>query len=208
MLLHTCQKHFLNGVLNEESLPNVTQNDRTSLAVDIVAKSPKRKYCGIEVSFQVTTNSTIERKAGQAKARYHLLHKHQHFIAYVIDGAGNFDRQSALKTICQYSDCTVTMKNNELKKACEIFKIYRQINLSRTKYIMAHLSENTNRLKKVELTEFPKFSEKEPSIWFLNLPYFKNLKNTDKIIRHIYLLSENLNENSVFNYIYLSNFCK
>jgi len=92
--------------INKEQLPNVSQNERTSLAVDIIAKSPTNKYCAIEVSFQVTTNSTIERKAGQAQSRYELLHENGHKIAYVIDGAGNFARQSALRTISQYSDCT------------------------------------------------------------------------------------------------------
>lgn len=127
---HLVQRHVMNYLkkklpkwnFNQESLPNVTQNERTALAVDIVAKSPKGKFCGIEVSFQVTTNSTIERKAGQARARQDLMHRHGHSIAYVIDGAGNFARQSALKTICRYSDCTVTMHDKELKKLASFLK--------------------------------------------------------------------------------------
>lgn len=101
---------------NKDTLPKVSQNKRTSLSVDIVARSPKDQYCAIEISFQVTTNSTIERKAGQAQSRQKLLHTHGHKIAYVIDGAGNFARQSALRTICQYSDCTVSFKDSELDK--------------------------------------------------------------------------------------------
>lgn len=102
--------------INEDFLSNVSQNDRTILSVDIVAKSPQGNFCAIEVSFQVTTNSTIERKAGQAQTRQELLHKHNHKIAYVIDGAGNFERQSALYSISQFSDCTVSFKESELKK--------------------------------------------------------------------------------------------
>jgi len=111
-----------NWKINEEQLPNVSQNERTSLSVDIVAKSPKGQFCGIEVSFQVTTNSTIERKAGQAQTRQELLHKHNHKIAYVIDGAGNFERQSALMSICQFSDCTVSFKDSELNKLVKFLK--------------------------------------------------------------------------------------
>ena len=71
------------------------------------------KYVGIEISFQVTTNSTIERKAGQAQARYEAVDGTGHYIAYIIDGAGNFQRTSALTTICQYSHCTVAYTDSE-----------------------------------------------------------------------------------------------
>ncbi len=108
--------------INKDQLPNVSQNERTSLSVDIIAKSPKGKFCAVEVSFQVTTNSTIERKAGQAQARQELLHSKGHKIAYVIDGAGNFARQSALRTICQYSDFTVTFKDSELDELVKFLK--------------------------------------------------------------------------------------
>lgn len=108
--------------INELQLPNVSQNERTALSVDIVAKSPKGNFCAIEVSFQVTTNSTIERKAGQAQTRQELLHRHNHKIAYVIDGAGNFERHSALVSICQFSDCTVSFKDTELNKLVKFLK--------------------------------------------------------------------------------------
>ena len=116
------EKKLPNWRINNDQLPNVSQNERTSLSVDIVAKSPIEKFCAIEVSFQVTTNSTIERKAGQAQARQELLHSKGHKIAYVIDGAGNFSRQSALKTICQYSDCTVSFKDSELDDLVKFLK--------------------------------------------------------------------------------------
>jgi hypothetical protein len=108
--------------INKDQLPEVSQNERTSLSVDIVAKSPTGNYCAVEVSFQVTTNSTIERKAGQAQARQELLHAYGHKIAYVIDGAGNFARQSALRTICQYSDCTVSFHDSELDALVSFLK--------------------------------------------------------------------------------------
>ncbi len=73
------------------------------------------KLVGIEVSFQVTTNSTIERKAGQAADRKALMHEQGYKIAYVIDGAGNFQRSSAISTICQHSDCTVAYREKEFE---------------------------------------------------------------------------------------------
>lgn len=108
---------------SKKSIPGISQNEgRTNTSFDIIAESPEGKYCAIEISFQVTTNSTIERKAGQAQARQAVLHNKGHHIAYVIDGAGNFERRSALTTICQYSDCTVAFKDSELKKLAEFLR--------------------------------------------------------------------------------------
>ncbi len=75
----------------------------------------ENQYIGIEISFQVTTNSTIERKAGQASDRFNLMHSDDYKIAYVLDGAGNFQRQSALFTICKYSDCSVAYSDEEFE---------------------------------------------------------------------------------------------
>lgn len=81
---------------------------------DIVVEKENKKI-GIEVSFQVTTNSTIERKAGQAADRINLMHSNGYNIAYVLDGAGNFQRKSAISTICQNSDCTVAYSEKEFE---------------------------------------------------------------------------------------------
>lgn len=49
------------------TVPGISQNSgRTDMGFDVVARSPMGKYVAIEVMFQVTTNSVIERKAGQA----------------------------------------------------------------------------------------------------------------------------------------------
>jgi hypothetical protein len=79
---------------------------------DVVIEKNDKKI-GVEVSFQVTTNSTIERKAGQAGNRQTLMYKEGFKIAYVIDGAGNFQRSAAISTICAYSDCTVAYSDSE-----------------------------------------------------------------------------------------------
>lgn len=98
------------------TLPKVSQTGGdTETAFDVVAVSPTKKYFGIEVSFQFTTNSVIERKAGQAEARMSLVHAAGHKICYVIDGAGNINvRASAVRNICKYSDCTIALSLPEI----------------------------------------------------------------------------------------------
>lgn len=93
-------------------IPGVSHNNRTETTFDLSVEH-NNKYVGIEISFQVTTNSTIERKAGQAQARKKAVDKSGNYIAYIIDGAGNFQRESALTTICQYSHCTVAYTDTE-----------------------------------------------------------------------------------------------
>lgn len=102
--------------LRDGKLPGVSHTDgRTETTFDIAAISPNRKHFGIEVSFQVTTNSVIERKAGQAKERIERVHAAGHHICYVLDGAGNIDkRENASRIICQYSDCTVALSADEI----------------------------------------------------------------------------------------------
>jgi len=107
---------------SKKQIKKISQNQRTLLSFDSVAESPNGKFCAIEISFQVTTNSTIERKAGQAQARQKQLHRHGHKIAYVIDGAGNFERISALKSICQFSDCTVTFNKVDFDRLVSFLK--------------------------------------------------------------------------------------
>lgn len=102
-------------------IPGITQNDRTETTFDLIVEHNDR-FVGIEISFQVTTNSTIERKAGQAKARYDAVKKSGNYIAYIIDGAGNFQRESALTTICQYSNCTVAYTDSEFDVLIEFIR--------------------------------------------------------------------------------------
>jgi hypothetical protein len=98
-------------------IAGISQNaGGTDMTFDLVAKSPASKYFAIEVSYQVTTNSTIERKAGQAETRVDILHRSGHKICYVIDGAGNFERDAALRTICRFSDCTVAFTPSEIQR--------------------------------------------------------------------------------------------
>lgn len=88
---------------------------KTETTFDIVATSPNNKSFGVEVSFQVTTNSVIERKAGQAQARKKMVNEAGHWICYVIDGAGNINvREAAVSVICDHSDSTVALSSTEI----------------------------------------------------------------------------------------------
>ncbi len=126
-----CQSYVRERLMNaledwdfsRKTIPGISQNaGRTNMSFDLVAQSPSGRCCAIEVSFQVTTNSTIERKSGQAAARQRLLHESGHKIAYVIDGAGNFQRRAAIGTICAHSDCTVSFKDEELDALAAFLK--------------------------------------------------------------------------------------
>ena len=93
---------ILNGYDNSDGMP-----------FDVVVQKNGKKI-GIEVSFQVTTNSVIERKSGQSENRFRLMNENGFWIAYVIDGAGNFQRSSAIRTICNFSDCTIAYSKEEI----------------------------------------------------------------------------------------------
>ncbi len=104
-------------VSRDASLPNVFHSvEGEGTNFDVVAKSPTHKYFGIEVSFQVTTNSVIERKARESEGLISSVHAAGHKICYVIDGAGNINiRQHAVGIICSHSDCTVALSGSEIK---------------------------------------------------------------------------------------------
>lgn len=93
----------------------------TGMPFDVVVERNGKKV-GIEVSFQVTSNSVIERKASNAEDRKAQMGREGHYVAYVIDGAGNFSRSSALNTICQSSDCTIAYSEQELETLVDFIK--------------------------------------------------------------------------------------
>jgi len=102
------------SVISNGSIALDGYNKVGGMPFDVVVEHENTKV-GIEISFQVTTNSTIERKAGQAADRLQLMRNNGHHIAYVLDGAGNFQRSSAISTICSNSECTVAYKHSEFK---------------------------------------------------------------------------------------------
>jgi len=72
-----------------------------------------KKAVAIEVAFQETTNSVIERKGSDAHKRKELLNSKGIASVYVLDGIGNFQRQSAITKLCENSDCTVAFSDKE-----------------------------------------------------------------------------------------------
>lgn len=116
------------NVKSNGSVPGVTQNDGvTDTTFDIVVDrkndtSRRKKYVAIEVTFQETTNSTIERKGGQARSRFEAITNSRNYIAYIIDGAGNFARRSAISVICDNSHCTVAYTPDEFDLLLEFIK--------------------------------------------------------------------------------------
>lgn len=102
------------SIVSNGKIPLTGYENPVGMPFDIVVTKGNKKV-GIEISFQVTTNSTIERKSGQAADRINLMHTNGYQIGYVLDGAGNFQRSSAISTICNHSDCTVAYSEPEFK---------------------------------------------------------------------------------------------
>ena len=116
------------NVNSNGTVPGVTQNDGVTLTTfDVVVDrkddvSRHKKYVAIEVTFQETTNSVIERKGGQARDRFEKISASRNYIAYIIDGAGNFARRSAVSTLCDNSHCTVAYTPEEFNVLLEFIE--------------------------------------------------------------------------------------
>jgi len=106
-------------VRSNGTIPGVTQNDGGTLTnfdvvVDKIDDTRRHKtYVAVEVTFQETSNSTIERKGGQARDRFEKITSNRNYIAYIIDGTGNFSRRSAISVICENSHCNVAYTPDE-----------------------------------------------------------------------------------------------
>lgn len=115
-------------VKSNGTIPGVTQNDGNTLTnFDVVVDriddmGRHKKYVAVEVTFQETSNSTIERKGGQARDRFEKITSSRNYIAYIIDGAGNFSRRSAISTLCDNSHCTVAFTPEEFELLTEFIK--------------------------------------------------------------------------------------
>mgnify|MGYP000421192549 CR=1 FL=1 len=107
---------FSRGAIKMKNYPKAS-----GMPFDIIVSRGSKKV-GIEISFQVTTNSTIERKAALAEDRQRLMRDAGFSIAYVLDGAGNFERKSAAERICKFSDCTVAYSISEFKLLVDFIK--------------------------------------------------------------------------------------
>lgn len=76
-------------------------------------------FIAIEIAFQETTNSVIERKSKQARELFKIFKDRGYYLCFVVDGAGYFARPKALRDIIANSDICVTFSQSELEKLCE-----------------------------------------------------------------------------------------
>lgn len=114
-------------VVSGGTIPGVQMDDNKEVTFDIVVDRKNdvgkfKKYVGIEVSFQETSNSTIERKAREARARFQNTNNKRCYVAYIIDGAGNFSRTAAVTDLCDNSHCNVAYTPSEFDLLIEFIK--------------------------------------------------------------------------------------
>lgn len=115
------------NIVNTGTIPGVKMDDDKDATFDIVIDRKDddgrfKKYVGVEVSFQETSNSTIERKAREAQARFRNTQNKRCYVAYIIDGAGNFSRTTAVTDLCNNSHCNVAYTQSEFNLLIEFIK--------------------------------------------------------------------------------------
>lgn len=115
------------NLVNNGTIPGVKLDDDKEATFDIVVSRNDddgriKKYVGIEVSFQETSNSVAERKGREAQARFRNTNNKRCFVAYIIDGVGNFSRPSAMKDMCDNSHCNVAYTPSEFDLLIEFIK--------------------------------------------------------------------------------------
>lgn len=75
------------------------------------------KHAIVEIAFQETTNSTIERKAKQAKnGLFNSVDENNDRLIYIIDGAGVYKRKRALKDLITNSHLICNLSDAEMDK--------------------------------------------------------------------------------------------
>jgi hypothetical protein len=108
----------------DEILTNGTvEINGDKLTSDILIRKGN-KAVAIEVAFQETTNSVIERKGTDAHKRKELLNSKGIASVYVLDGIGNFQRQSAITKLCENSDCTIAFSDEEFDVLVDFLLIW------------------------------------------------------------------------------------
>lgn len=115
------------NVVSNGTIPGVQLDDDKETTFDIVVDriddtSRYKPYVGIEVSFQETSNSVVERKAREARARFQNTNNKRCYVAYIIDGAGNFSRTAATSDMCNNSHCNVAYTKEEFLLLIEFIK--------------------------------------------------------------------------------------
>ena len=114
-------------LVNNGTIPGVKLDDDKDATFDIVVDRKDdngrfKKYVGIEVSFQETSNSVVERKGREAQARFRNTNNKRCYVAYIIDGVGNFSRPTAMNDMCNNSHCNVAYTPAEFELLIEFIK--------------------------------------------------------------------------------------
>lgn len=114
-------------VISNGTIPGVQLDEGKDTTFDIVIdkrddNSRFKPYVGVEVSFQETSNSTVERKGREARARFQNTINRRSYVAYIIDGAGNFSRTSAANDMCLNSHCNVGYTKEEFEVLIQFIK--------------------------------------------------------------------------------------
>lgn len=127
--LNYLSEHLGNNykLVNNGTIPGVKLDDDKEATFDIVVSRNDdegrfKKYVGIEVSFQETSNSVSERKGREAQARFRNTNNMRCYVAYIIDGVGNFSRPSAMNDMCNNSHCNVAYTPSEFDLLIEFIK--------------------------------------------------------------------------------------
>ena len=115
------------NLVNNGTIPGVKLDDDKEATFDIVVDRKDdngkiKRYVGIEVSFQETSNSVAERKGREAQARFRNTNNRRSYVAYIIDGAGNFSRPAAMNDMCNNSHCNVAYTHSEFDLLIEFIK--------------------------------------------------------------------------------------
>ena len=115
-------KKALNPLIDELGVTKTSRYNDQSF--DLVLKKGNR-YVIIEIAFQETTNSTLERKGKQAKnGLYESINKNGDKLIYVIDGAGYFKRKRALEDLITYSHLACNVSESGLAKLRHFLENY------------------------------------------------------------------------------------
>ena len=102
-------------LINKGTIPGVRSNNKDVSFDAVIVRESDHVHFGCEIMFQITTNSVIERKANEAEDRYNQCHRQGHFSVNIVDGAGCFQREAALRKLIRYCDCCVNMSDEGLE---------------------------------------------------------------------------------------------
>lgn len=115
------------SVVSNGTIPGVQIEPGKNATFDLVFEKitdrrANKPYVGIELSFQETTNSTVERKGREAATRFNVACEKGSYVGYIIDGIGNFARTSAMTDLIHNSHISIAYTPEEFQKLIDFVK--------------------------------------------------------------------------------------